>query len=239
MSTIAHQKKLYQEQDLVLSFFRRVKPFPYVLSGETALSRFYFHHRFSEDLDFFCEEINFSFEKIEAVVNRLRKTGWVCELVGRTDEPGRLKAASYTIRKKHPVKLDFLEDPLSGMWGPVVRKTESGVSFRVDDLDQIYYRKFFSLLEQWHRTHEIGRIKDLVDIYCLHQNHRSIDRTILMFRRHHVPIDEEKIIMILAGLKKKEIEEGLRYLEVSLNTGALHDTLKRCSELLLKEGLSR
>ena len=227
MKRASHEGKVYREQDEILVVLKRKKDFPYVLSGGTALSRFYFHHRFSEDLDFFCERATYSFEKIEEIVNYLRKAGFRCELVARSDLPRRLKAATYTVSSHDPIKVDFLEDPFSGMWDPVQRKTESGLSFRVDALDQIYYRKLFSLLEQWHRTREITRTKDLVDVYSLHRYHRSLEATIPLFRKNHVPVDEEKLIMILAGLKKKGLE------------GDVWKALKTSGEKLLREGISK
>lgn len=237
-----HQKKIYQEQDVILSALKRIRPFPYILSGGTALSRFYSHHRFSEDLDFFCEEMTFSFEKIEGIVQKLRKTGMICEVIGKSDQPGRLMAVSYVIcppSYRHPIKIDFLEDPFSGMWKPESRSTESGLSFRIDAIDQIYYRKFFSLLEQWHRTHGINRIKDLIDIYALHQYHRSIEQTVGLFRKNHVPLDEEKMIMILGSISKKEISEHLAVLTTSFEANVIWKTLKQSSENMLKKGLSR
>lgn len=233
------QREIYLEQDLILTALQKIKKLPFVLSGGTALSRFYFHHRFSEDLDFFCEEPTFSFEKTEWIATFLRKSGFICELMGRTDRPDRLKAASYEVKKKRPIKVDFLEDPFSGMWSPVTKRTETGVPFRVDDLDQIYYRKLFSLLEQWHRARTVSRVKDLVDLYWLHRYHQSIEKTVFLFQREHVPVDEEKIIMILSTLKKKDVEIDLKTLGLSLKAEELLSTLKRSAERLLRKGLGR
>ena len=44
--------KLYKLQDSFLSWWSKLN-FPFYLTGGTALGRFYFQHRFSEDLDFF------------------------------------------------------------------------------------------------------------------------------------------------------------------------------------------
>lgn len=239
MQLTPSQFKIYEAQDVILSALKKIKPFPYVLSGGTALARFYFHHRLSEDLDFFCEEFSYSFAKIEGIVNRLRKQGIRCELVGRTDQVNCLKVASYTVEKIPPIKVDFLEDPFSGMWKPIRKTTESKLSFRVDALDQIYYRKLFSLLEQWHRGAEITRMKDLLDLYWLHKRHRSLEKTIRSFRTQHVPIDEEKIIMILVSLKEKPIQQGLKSLALFCNAVELCSTLKTAGENLLKEGLRK
>jgi len=235
------QKKIYEDQDTLLIALKKIKPFPYVLSGGTALSRFYFHHRFSEDLDFFCEQTTFSFEKVEGIVNRLRRSGLICELVGRADQTGRLKVASYAVRQRRrfSIKVDFMEDPFSGMWKPVLKTDESGIRFRVDALDQIFYRKFYSLVEQRVRTGAIHRMKDLADLYTLHQFHRSLEKTILFFRKNHVPIEEEKLIMIFSELKKSELEEGLQILSSSFKGKLLWKTFRQCADNLLKEGLQK
>lgn len=222
------QKQTYAAQDKILAAFSKMKSFPFVLSGGTALSRFYFHHRFSEDLDFFFKGFTYSFAFVDLVINALRKEAFLCDLVGRTDEPGRLKFAGYVITQdKVSVKVDFLEDPFSGMWLPVHRKSDSGLVFEVDHPDQIYYRKFYSLLEQWHHTKKIRREKDLIDLYFLHRYHQKIERTMVLYRRNHVPIDEEKIIMILGSLKRGSLREIYRR------------ALVRASNLLLKEGLGK
>jgi len=47
-----YTEKLYPLQDGILNIVNRLK-LPFYLTGGTALSRHYFHHRFSDDLDFF------------------------------------------------------------------------------------------------------------------------------------------------------------------------------------------
>lgn len=46
-------RKLYQLQDKFLNWWQ-TQEFPFYLTGGTALGRFYLNHRYSEDLDFFC-----------------------------------------------------------------------------------------------------------------------------------------------------------------------------------------
>lgn len=235
----ARQKKVYQAQDVILAALKKVRPFSFVLSGGTALSRFYFHHRFSEDLDFFFEGFSFSFEEIEKIARSLSRSGLICELIGRSAQPGRLKYAGYSVGLDLPIKIDFLEDPFAGMWAPEILKTESGVPFRVDSLDQIYYRKFFSVLEQWHKARMIARMKDLVDLYCLHRYHRSIEKTVELFRRHHVPIQEEKLIMIFAHFKKMDLVEGFKKAGLLFQGEDVFRTFRECCDNMVKRGLSR
>ncbi len=62
--------KLYPLQDSVLRIVESV-PNPFYLTGGTALSRCYLHHRYSDDLDFFCNA-NAAFKKhTEEVIKSL------------------------------------------------------------------------------------------------------------------------------------------------------------------------
>lgn len=228
-------KAVYKAQDDILKSLDELKDFPFVLSGGTALARFYFHHRFSEDLDFFFEGTDFSFAKVEQIIRHLRKKGLTCELTGTSDEPGHLKAVSYVLGVHYPVKADFLEDPFSGMWLSHRRKTESGLSFRVDHPDQIYYRKIFSILEQWHRTKSVGRVKDLVDLYYLDRDHRPLDETLRMYRKEHIPVDEEKLILAMGHLKSNGLKKGLKEMGNALDAAKMLTVFRRRADNLLRK----
>lgn len=223
----SRQKKVYDAQDEILSALKKHARFPFVLSGGTALSRFYFHHRFSEDLDFFFTGYEFSFETIIETVNALRKSGLFFDLVGKTDQPGRLKIAAYVASSPPHVKIDFLEDHLSGMWPSEKRTSESGLVFEVDSPDQIYYRKLYSILEQKHRLEKVMREKDLVDLYILHTYHCPMEKTVAFYRKNHISFDTEGLMMVLDGLKKGDVEETYRR------------EFRKISARLVKEGLNR
>lgn len=234
-----HQLKVYQAQDRILKFLKKRKRFPFVLSGGTALSRFYLHHRFSEDLDFFFEGFEFSFEKIDSHILALQQSGIRCEFLGKTDVPDRFKFCAYLIGDTLPIKTDFLEDPLSGMWNPLEKKSDSGLSFRIDHKDQIYYRKFYAVLEQWYKHQTIRRIKDIVDLYILHTQYRSIEDTIDYYLKEHVPIDVEKLMLIFDSFNPEILEEALNEMGVSVKSKKLISTFKKCSDNLLKKGLKK
>ncbi len=50
-----YKGKLYPIQDGVIKIVRDLN-LPFYLTGGTALSRFYFNHRYSDDLDFFVND---------------------------------------------------------------------------------------------------------------------------------------------------------------------------------------
>ena len=85
-------EKLYTLQDWVLAQFRAVKH-NFYLTGGTALSRGYFQHRYSEDLDFFLNDAA-DFEVLrDRCLNKLSEAasskGWKLEIILREERFGR------------------------------------------------------------------------------------------------------------------------------------------------------
>jgi len=67
-----YSNKLYPLQDSVLRIVEAV-PNSFYLTGGTALSRCYLHHRYSDDLDFFCNAASDFKEKTETILESVRK----------------------------------------------------------------------------------------------------------------------------------------------------------------------
>src|SRR3990172_6462130 len=83
-----YSKKLYPFQDGILNIVRELR-LPFYLTGGTALSRYYFDHRYSDDLDLFVnDDINFNFY-IETFYNALREK----------ESSGKLKIDNQKIRR--------------------------------------------------------------------------------------------------------------------------------------------
>ncbi|MBI5193915.1 MAG: nucleotidyl transferase AbiEii/AbiGii toxin family protein [Nitrospirae bacterium] len=152
---------------MILEAFYGASEFPFVLSGGTALSRYYLHHRESEDLDFFCKNFVLDFEYIYRIINlNLRTRGFICEEIERADREGQIKYIIFVVSYSGvAVKLDFLEDPFSGMWEPAGRKDFTDSPVIVDAIELIYYRKLYSIT--YGKYHLNERPKDLVDLYFL------------------------------------------------------------------------
>lgn len=161
---------IYETQNTILDIFYGLSEFPFVLSGGTALSRYYLHHRESEDLDFFCKDITLDFEYIHKIINQnLRLKGFICEETERADKEGQIKYIFFVISSSGGVslKLDFLEDPFSSMWEPRMRKDYTTNPVYVDALELIYYRKLYSVT--YGRDPLGERVKDIVDLYFLNE----------------------------------------------------------------------
>ncbi|MEK6775314.1 MAG: nucleotidyl transferase AbiEii/AbiGii toxin family protein [bacterium] len=131
---------VYQDQDKILKEVSTMAFFPFVLSGGTGLSRFYLYHRVSEDLDFYFTGFEFDFPAVEKVINALRSKNLKCRQIGTTDKPGLLRAVSYVCVMDQEIKLDFLEDPFSGMWDSARKQiAEGGTILKVSDSEDVIY----------------------------------------------------------------------------------------------------
>jgi hypothetical protein len=100
--------ELYLLQDRALARIRRLDH-GFYLSGGTALSRGYFHHRHSEDLDFFANDVEqFGLWRdrcLSALVECARQESWRLEIVLRDDRFGRA-----ILHGTQPLKLEFVND---------------------------------------------------------------------------------------------------------------------------------
>ena len=65
-----YEEKLYPLQNGVLNIVQNAKT-PFFLTGGTALSRYYTHHRYSDDLDFFVNRDPEYAEHVDTILQRL------------------------------------------------------------------------------------------------------------------------------------------------------------------------
>ena len=71
MSSQFYLDKLYPLQDQVLAVIAKLDT-KFYLTGGTAVSRYYFHHRFSDDLDFFLNHDNDFISEAEKILEGLK-----------------------------------------------------------------------------------------------------------------------------------------------------------------------
>ena len=111
-----YEKKLYPLQDGVLNTLNRSGS-SFFLTGGTALSRAYYNHRYSDDLDFFLNKSQSYDDELDAVLALLREDGFWWDT-----ENDFLRAKNFTTLMighsgSTPIlKLDFVNDavPLFG-----------------------------------------------------------------------------------------------------------------------------
>ncbi len=67
-----YEDKLYPLQDGILQLMNKLAT-PFYLTGGTALSRAFFNHRYSDDLDFFVNNDKNYKKNVEKIINVLRE----------------------------------------------------------------------------------------------------------------------------------------------------------------------
>lgn len=144
----------------------------FYLAGGTALSKVYFQHRKSYDLDFFTKK--FSAQIISNIINLLSESlNLKISLVQEQNKKDMARIAVYHIHigKREVLKIDFVEDFFEFL-KPL--KIVDGIA--VLSLEDIYLRKVFAITGGLERKDTIGRkilkggreeAKDFYDLYVL------------------------------------------------------------------------
>lgn len=174
------KKTIRNYQDIVLRALAG-KIDDFYLAGGTALSLFYFQHRFSVDLDFFTNR--FSQERMEDIISYLKNSVKKrIQLIGRN--PGEKKAAMFVysiyFTKNNILKMDFVEDVIG-----LIKSTKRVEGIRVLSLEDIYLRKLYavsgavSIKDAVSRDKFLGgrmESKDLFDLYYLSNTFMTISK---------------------------------------------------------------
>ena len=135
-----YREILYPLQDGVLNAISH-NGTDFFLTGGTALSRGYYHHRFSDDLDFFLDRSESFDEQLDIVLAGLRANGF-----SWSTQTGFIRAdnyASLVVRRESEaiLKLDFVNDLVPHFGG--IHATE--LFYRVDSVRNILSNKLTAL----------------------------------------------------------------------------------------------
>jgi hypothetical protein len=161
-----YTESLYPFQDGVLKLVDELKT-PFYLTGGTALSRHYFNHRYSDDLDFFCNQNPAHVEGVQAIFERLVEVSQRGQF--SIDFNRVIRSRDFTQIYLHQadvvLKLDIVNDvaPHFGAW------ETNPVLGRVDGWQNILTNKITAL----------GRleVKDFVDLWMIAMHHEFHWRT--------------------------------------------------------------
>ncbi|MBI5373894.1 MAG: nucleotidyl transferase AbiEii/AbiGii toxin family protein [Candidatus Schekmanbacteria bacterium] len=161
----------------------------FFLTGGTALSVFYLHHRISNDLDFFTLER----EQLSEIDFWIRRE-WVNECTKLKEGPHFL---SLMIRE---VKVDFVIDPLSIAESRFKFHFENGHTLLLDTIDNIVSNKFCTLVS---RTEP----KDFIDFYFIQKmlNESNIEQIYKNAKKKDAIFEDVPTVAF-------QIEEGLKFL---------------------------
>lgn len=135
---------------------------PFYLTGGTALSRGYYNHRYSEDLDYF---VNFRKDFSKLVDNQLDKIKGVFD-----DLKIVLKDSDFCriFVSENRLKIEMINDVLSHVGEVVVHP----VLGRVDSKENILANKITAVVDR-------ALPKDIVDVYFLLEDGQDVKRALL------------------------------------------------------------
>lgn len=153
-----YTKILYPLQDKVLAVFRNS---PFYLTGGTALSRGYYQHRYSDDLDLFVNDNN----DFQRLVFRVIPALW--EQFGTLDVVSREEAFCRLFVGREQLKIELIND-VPAHAGVIVDHPVLG---RLDSRENILANKITALLDRSHP-------KDVADIYYLLKDGISLKRAL-------------------------------------------------------------
>lgn len=119
-----YQNILYPLQDKVLSVIGTL-PVDFYLTDGTALSRAYLRHRYSDDLDFFVNNIPDFKTQVNTVIKALSAFGFTFETADATEDFARF----FIFKGEHSLKMDFVNDvPFSSgscQVTPIFKRTDN------------------------------------------------------------------------------------------------------------------
>jgi predicted nucleotidyltransferase component of viral defense system len=168
----------------------------FFLTGGTALSRAYYHHRYSDDLDFFVTKSPKYDEEIDIVLGLLQEDGFAWDM-----EKDYIRAKDFTTIKvgykdsEKLLKLDFVND-----WVPHYGEIQrTGLFCRTDSIRNILSNKLSAVFR-----YEAKDIADIREIAC----HESIDWTTIIqeARQKEAGIEIPYICEIFKSMPQNEFE---------------------------------
>jgi len=189
-----YEENLYPLQDGVLRVISRSGT-DFFLTGGTALSRAYYNHRHSDDLDFFVNQSQTFNEQLDTVLDLLSDNGFTWstnEGIVRSE-----RYATISVRKSSDtlLKLDFVNDT-APLFGKIIA---TDLFYRTDSVLNILSNKLSAIYRY--------APKDVADIREIALRER-VDwaQVIQDARQKEAGIELTYISQILVGMPRKEFE---------------------------------
>ncbi|OHD50866.1 MAG: hypothetical protein A2096_05275 [Spirochaetes bacterium GWF1_41_5] len=152
-----YPEKLYPLQDGVLKIMRALNT-PFYLTGGTALSRGYFNHRYSDDLDFFVNDADLFQKHLAVIVENLDKYPKQFNLQKNKTIAAKDFFQIFVADSNADLKLDFVND-IALHYGELVINENLG---KIDSLENILTNKISALFRY--------EPKDIADIWIISKN---------------------------------------------------------------------
>ena len=154
-----YETKLYPLQNEILKKLKTLNQ-PFYLTGGTAVSRGYLHHRYSDDLDLFANATDNFLDRVEEIICFLEKEGYKVEISPNASPNFSRLFINKGINgiDSNGLKIDFVND-IDVHFGEI---QETEVYYRTDSLRNILSNKYTALYRL--------SVKDVVDICEIAKN---------------------------------------------------------------------
>ena len=211
-----NNRDIKEIQNVILDYLRG-KLGDFYLGGGTALSKVYFQHRTSVDLDFFTQK--FSFERVQQIIKFLEeKLGYEIQLKAETlSEKQQAKIMVFYVQQdKNFIKIDFVEDVL-----PLIGEFKRMEDINILSIEDIYVRKIYATsglkvgLDDAGQSKFIGgrqEAKDLFDLYFLSQKFLSLSEFVNKYCNQTL---KEGIIRWFRRFDRMQMKIGLSEIKTS------------------------
>jgi predicted nucleotidyltransferase component of viral defense system len=175
-------KKLYSLQDRVLKSVFDIED-EFYLTGGTALSRFYYSKRYSDDLDFFTNDSKRYFYAVKNVITKLQQD-FKLEYEINSRDFVRVKVDAL-------LQVDFVNDRVARYKEPNI--LDNG--YKIDNIENILSNKF---------TAVIGRDdpKDIFDIYLIDKFNTVNYQEILEIAQNKMFFSKDDLLVRLKSFPK-------------------------------------
>ncbi|GHV94311.1 hypothetical protein AGMMS50293_06310 [Spirochaetia bacterium] len=190
-----YEENLYPLQDGVLNTLSRSGT-DFFLTGGTALSRAYYHHRYSDDLDFFINKSQNFDEQLDKVFVLLREDGFVWDIEKDYTRNKGFVSIKVGYKKTEAIlKLDFVNDQVPH-YGEIQK---TALFYRTDPIRNILSNKLSAIFRY--------AAKDIADIREI-ALHEPIDWTQIIqeARQKEAGLEIPFVCEILKEMPQSEFE---------------------------------
>jgi predicted nucleotidyltransferase component of viral defense system len=201
---------LYPFQDGIISMMKELG-MDFYLTGGTALSRAYYHHRFSDDLDFFTHNDPNFLNHVKLFLNALNDSGEY-EIDTKmapqiTRDFSRLFIKSVQKNNEVVLKIDFVND-ISIHYGEII---EDKVLGKLDSVENILINKITALTR--------FEPKDIADIWMISKNQSfSWEDIVTKAKNKDAGVNEEQAAGIIRSFPSKFMSKIIWNIEVNTKT---------------------
>lgn len=191
-----YEEKLYPLQNGVLRAVENCKT-QFFLTGGTALSRAYYCHRYSDDLDFFVNDVSDFHEQVDLIFRKLKEDGFLWD--NTKDFQSRDRFVTLKVcREKSDVllKLDFVND-VAPHFGEFIK---TDIFYRTDSIRNMLSNKLTALFR--------FAGKDVADIREI-ALHESVNWAEIVneARQKDAGVELAVVGEILKGIPRQEFED--------------------------------